>query len=1184
MEDESGAISQLGSLALGNLLQDLGIEAEAGIDRLGLGPKPSTAIDRDAIYNEQYEDDDDDDLARMHTAGQEDDDDRRLAQENQALQQRYLAKGLAAIGASGNRPSIRGETDDFDDDGEQEDRDASMAPQHPAPSQGHAIVKQDPEDEDENTRRLFSLPTPAAEGLALPGAPVPSSQHRSLSPVLRLPTPPPPRDVKEFWPDFDPDKILDFTDFFAAPRRKKRRIVPARQVRVPAADHSLEPPASTRELSLHSLERSSHVPHYVQQIAGDLLEEEAKQRRIRLGQAGQPGFQLERDQFDLPELDDWENRIMIHAGATSAMTKPTDIQRPVNHNLHSDHWLESIIWSARQARDPRKVELNSRLVLDLNDEEMMIEEVTPANQDTQASSLVSSSAPLLSRRAAQAAASLDPLNMSNDGFYELTREQRQRIQRQTLGALEVQHTKVARKLQLPFYKTRLTKSEARSFHRPAMQFPINIPLSFSRVQKAGFTGNNAAAKKDRKRNKDADEVLKSTRDLTLKEQGSFVLYEYSEEHPPIPMKTGMGSILVNYYRKKDAKDEYTPKLDLGEPFILEPNDESPFLKFGSVEPGETQPTLYNNLVRAPLFRHQPATTDFLLVRVTTKSSVRYYLRDIKNLFVVGQNYPLAVIPGPHARLVTNAIRNRLIMICRRLIERSKGHRLKIHRLLKYFPDQTELQMRQRLKEFMEYARQAGDPNQGYWRFRKTVNLPTDAELEQLLPPEHLCLAEAMQAGQRHLLDAGYEKTADGADEDDDKEQGLDIEQLLAPWTTSKNFIMATQGKAMLKLHGPGDPTGRGEAFSFVRVSMKEVFYKAGEDVETRLAQQAEEEKRSGHRYNVARQQQIYREEIQRIWGAQKQSLSSNRDLELTPEEANPPPTPEPEVEEEPHSDADAEGDADPDADGEPDEDVPGGGGAVAAAVPAKPIDPIKAAINSGKVLKIRRQVNGRWQTEVVRDPKVIQAYISARRRIADEETTTEALVPTGDAALDAARRKRLEEEIASRLKNQERRLARREAKAVAEGRVLPGAYRRLMADKPTTSRRCGRCGQVGHMASNRACPLWGQVPATAAPGSVSSASGTRHITGDGGEHGDSAAATPMGPPHAGAAPGMMGPGAAYFPTVPTGPGGPSIGGGISRNPSFSAASGNVAAGASPPPAAGSGGGKLKLKFKARGGG
>ena len=159
----------------------------------------------------------------------------------------------------------------------------------------------------------------------------------------------------------------------------------------------------------------------------------------------------------------------------------------------------------------------------------------------------------------------------------------------------------------------------------------------------------------------------------------------------------MGSILVNYYRKKDDKDEYIPKADLGEPFVLEPGDESPFMKFGYVYAGQTVQALYNNLIRAPLFRQKPYSTDFLVVRNTTRGEATYQIREIKSLFVVGQTYPVTEVPGPHSRKITTTVKNRLQVIAFKLLKKSQGERLKISRLMKYFPDQNELQMRQRLK-------------------------------------------------------------------------------------------------------------------------------------------------------------------------------------------------------------------------------------------------------------------------------------------------------------------------------------------------------------------------------------------------------------------------------------------------------------------------------------------------------
>ena len=37
-----------------------------------------------------------------------------------------------------------------------------------------------------------------------------------------------------------------------------------------------------------------------------------------------------------------------------------------------------------------------------------------------------------------------------------------------------------------------------------------------------------------------------------------------EEHPPIVSNIGMGSVLVNYYRKKDDKDDHIPKVSFFE--------------------------------------------------------------------------------------------------------------------------------------------------------------------------------------------------------------------------------------------------------------------------------------------------------------------------------------------------------------------------------------------------------------------------------------------------------------------------------------------------------------------------------------------------------------------------------------------------------------------------------------------
>lgn len=998
MEDEGGAISQLGNLALGNLLNDLGVNAsQVGSVVGGTASSRAQILEQDQIYNDRYEDDDFD-MGELPDDGSYEDD--AYKGQNQASQDRYYRLGLQEMHKASTLGRVRGEVDDFDDDDDGIKGDGS-------------VVKIKKED------------TPS-------------------SPELRTPTPPPTEaDATEYWPGFEQGKILDFTDLFTALPQKRRKLVDRGASFRQIPEEDLPVPKSTREDLMQG-----DIAHPVKRGKAGLVAEIVKEMRGNEDDYAELSKHIGVPALDNVVIDDWESRIVWDASQTAEVAPiPVNVHRPINSALESGEWLKGIIWN----EGAEHVDFTG-LILDMNDSEMMLE--TQGDAEEKATSLVRVDAPAISQKAARAAGGLDPFNLSNDRFYEMARKGGMKVIRQTLGELDLQHSRPAIKLQLPFYKTRLSKAEARDFHRPGIQFPSNIPLRFSKVRKEKRSKDELGGKGRSK--KDVSQVLKSTRDLTLKDTSSFVLYEYSEEYPSVLSNLGMGSLLVNYYRKKDAKDEHVPRLDLGEAVVLDVTDESPFMKFGSVEPGRVQPTLYNRMIRAPLFRHKAAPTDFLLVRCTTKNEVRYYLRDIKNLFVVGQTYPLVQVPGPHARLVTNALKHRMQLIMYKLLQKSVGERVKIHRIMKYFPDQNELQMRQRMKDFMEYHRRNKD--QGYWKLKKDHVPPTEAELQEKLPPEHLCLVEAMQAGQRHLLDAGYTKTAEGYDDDAQDESKMDIEQLLAPWIVTKNFLHATQGKAMLKLYGDGDPSGRGEAFSFLRVSMKDIFIRAGETDRERLLLQQMEEEKSGHKYNVARQQAVYRSEVQRIWDAQRKALENPKPPVLT-------------IEDQMRHEAAANANASKSAirgqsraqsirrDGSPNENSRFG----------TPDSDVQMGLDNNKVLRIRRFYAGRWHNEVVREHSVIHAYIRQRQRIEDERTSTEALLPTGDAALDAARKRRLEEEIKASLKNRDRRLQRKNAKAMAEGIAIEGGAKKLL-NKTETKRRCGRCGEVGHMSTNTSCP------------------------------------------------------------------------------------------------------------------
>ncbi|KNZ74154.1 Putative transcription initiation factor TFIID 111 kDa subunit [Termitomyces sp. J132] len=834
-----------------------------------------------------------------------------------------------------------------------------------------------------------------------------------------------PKTVYERFPAFEKDKVLDFSELFKGYTVRKSRL-------------------GKRPFHVETVySRKREVPKgFLDAVVGDTKRQVENKRVEDVVSAGSVELDLRRAlesrdntevpvklplhdrTFDLVLLSNWEDQIVYEPHPSSAGSTPStehNLTTPVNKALESGAWTQSIIWGPNAPfKDFTQLEFNHED--DVNPEERNVETVRPRK-----------------RLRVDGGPTRDKFNISNDHFYEVAKEGGRHRVRQTFGQLTVEHAYPAQKLQLPFYKTRLSKQEARSFHRPALQFPSKKKKDKA-GRKVGKGGN-------------VGEGLHRTADLSLKDTSNFVLWEYSEEHPPILPNFGMGSVLVNYYRKKDEKDEHIPKFDLGVPFVLEPQDESPFMKFGYVEPGTTIPALYNNLIRAPLFRQKPYATDFLVVRSTVKGETKYFLRDIKNLFVIGQTYPVTEVPGPHSRKITNTIKYRLQIIAFKLLKKSQGERLKISRLMKYFPDQNELQMRQRLKEFMEYHRRG--PHQGFWRLKPGWTIPSDPEMLKMVTPEQVVLTESMQVGQRHLQDSGYSQVTDVADGD---ESNLSIEQQLAPWITTKNFLFATQAKAMLRLHGEGDPTGRGEAFSFIRISMKDIFVKAGEDYDQKMAE-AENRPKSQHRYNVAEQQSIYKSEIERIWKAQYDSLSRKDEPQLTAED-----------ETRYHNNQMSQAN-------HRDSRPPSPSFSRASSID-RDREMSLGPEGTKKVLRIKRLVDGIWKYEIIRDAAVIRAYVRSRQAIEEESTLADSLAPTGDADKDKRAKKRLEEEIARMKKNQERRLHRKNAKIVKEGGTPMQLNRPI---KPDTTRRCGHCGQMGHMKTNRKCPRWAEFNSGTAP-------------------------------------------------------------------------------------------------------
>ena len=494
-------------------------------------------------------------------------------------------------------------------------------------------------------------------------------------------------------------------------------------------------------------------------------------------------------------------------------------------------------------------------------------------------------------------------------------------------------------------------------------------MFFQRGEPVVFSKPRVVKRKHMK-GKDTQAIFETAKDLSLGDNSNVLLLEYSEEYPAMMSNFGMGSRLVNYYRRKNMEDTQRPKLDIGETTVLLPQDKSPFSLFGHIDAGQIAPTLHNGMYRAPVFKHEPRPTDFLVIRNTTGvEGSTWYIRNIENIQVVGQEFPAVDVPGPHSRKVTTASKNRLKMLSYRRLRRNKPHRISVAEITRHFTDSTDMQNRQKMKEFLQFSKEAKE-----WEMRAGEAIPDEDAIRSMVKPEDVCLLESMQVGQQHLQDAGFSKGDDESDDDESKED-QSIEQQLAPWYTSRNFLQAAQGKAMLQLHGEGDPTGRGEAFSFIKTSMKGGFKAIGESVEDKLDAKKLKEL-GGHSYNVARQQRSYEESIRRIWDGQKQSLSSTIE----------------------HSDTD------PDQDDTETADDPFGH----VATPRSEIQTLASFrrrddetgsqfsrfstdSQSGKILRITRDVRDKYGQivqvqEIIRDPRVIRQYLK-RRHTREAEST-----------------------------------------------------------------------------------------------------------------------------------------------------------------------------------------------------
>lgn len=423
-----------------------------------------------------------------------------------------------------------------------------------------------------------------------------------------------------------------------------------------------------------------------------------------------------------------------------------------------------------------------------------------------------SAAELQLRRRQEALKKLDRFNLSNDKYY-LSANVAQKVRTE----MKLRHSSTAYRIALA--KTKHSQEELLSFHKPRVAIKHNQVQPISLGQQKGKKSRDLL-------NLD---VMRHKKDLSARE-GRVVLTEYVEELPPLLMMVGMASHLRSYYRKVDEHDVHAESrlagLD-GDIVSLEPTESSPFL--GDIRKGTYVQSFENDLFKAPVFKHDVSETDFLLVRYGDKNP-KWIIREVSALYTVGQEQPLAEVPAPNSRQSQTFITKRLGQYIFNLFGPKKQTHVKITDVAAAFPLVSDNALRRQLKGVAEFNR--GGDDAGSW-YPKGEEKKTDQQIRDMVTLEEICAFDSMLAGQERLQKLGIRNMTNVSPQLTQAVQSIPLdlpireavvaveqELQLTPWNLTSNYLAALTGQGLLQLSGFGDPSGRGEAFSYLRMALK----------------------------------------------------------------------------------------------------------------------------------------------------------------------------------------------------------------------------------------------------------------------------------------------------------------------------------------------------------------------------
>ncbi|NWS76960.1 TAF1 factor, partial [Crotophaga sulcirostris] len=817
-----------------------------------------------------------------------------------------------------------------------------------------------------------------------------------------------------------------------------------------------------------------------------------------------------------------------------------------NEELVYGRWEDNIIWDDQAMDsylDPPVLTLDpndENIILEIPDEKEEMTLNSPSKENKKESSLKKSRILLgktgVIKEEPQQNMSQpevkDPWNLSNDEFYY----PKQQGLRGTFGGNIIQHSIPAVELRQPFFPTHMGPMKLRQFHRPPLK-----KYSFGALSQPGPHAVQPLLKHIKKKAKMREQerqasgggemfFMRTPQDLTGKD-GDLILAEYSEENAPLMMQVGMATKIKNYYKRKPGKDPGAPDCKYGETVYCHT---SPFL--GSLHPGQLLQAFENNLFRAPIYLHKMPETDFLIIR--TRQG--YYIRELVDIFVVGQECPLYEVPGPNSKRANTHIRDFLQVFIYRLFwkSRDRPRRIRMEDIKKAFPSHSESSIRKRLKLCADFKRTGMDSN--WWVLKPDFRLPTEEEIRAMVSPEQCCAYYSMIAAEQRLKDAGYGEKSFFAPEEENEEDfqmKIDDEVRTAPWNTTRAFIAAMKGKCLLEVTGVADPTGCGEGFSYVKIPNKPTQQKddkepqpvkktvTGTDADLRrlslknakqllrkfgvpeeeikklsrwevidvVRTMSTEQARSGEgpmskfargsRFSVAEHQERYKEECQRIFDLQNKVLESTEILSTDTDSSS---AEDSDFEEmgknienmlqNKKTSSQLSREREEQERKELQRMLLGEDTSGASANSHKDDDTASVtSLNSsatGRRLKIYRTFRDEdgkeyVRCETVRKPAVIDAYCRIR-------TTKDEEFIRKFALFDEQHREEMRKER-RRIQEQLRRLKRNQEKEKLKG--PPEKKPKKMKERPDLKLKCGACGAIGHMRTNKFCPLYYQTNA-----------------------------------------------------------------------------------------------------------